>query len=346
MAVGLSGGGLRLAVAPTASPTATPTATPTPRPERTLSVEPSQALPSPITVTATGFVDVSQPIALAAFGGVLWDLAAGRIDRIDPRTMAVTGSVDLGAETSQYNGLAVDADGVWATDSDVPVVYRVDPATLERTTLTAGLAPKGVVATDAGVWVADVHGGAVLRIDPATNTIIDTTDVGPTGPSGPNWLASGLGSLWVGIPNNGLITRIDPVTGEIQDTIMTPPGFTPCGDLAVGTAAVWITGCSVNGRIARVDPATNAVVATVDLGGYGFQPTLINDRPWVSVDTGSPTAGMLVRIDPATNIVDRVLTIGAGFGGGGDIVVADGSVWVVDGYHGRILRLAMADFAP
>jgi len=39
-------------------------------------------------------------------------------------------------------------------------------------------------------------------------------------------------------------------------------------------------------------------------------------------------------------------SIGSGFGGGGDIVVAGGSVWVVDGYHSAIIRLALADFGP
>ena len=37
---------------------------------------------------------------------------------------------------------------------------------------------------------------------------------------------------------------------------------------------------------------------------------------------------------------------GGPFGGGGDIVVADGAVWVSDGYNNRLLRLPMSAFAP
>ncbi|MEO7664069.1 MAG: hypothetical protein ABIV26_03015 [Candidatus Limnocylindrales bacterium] len=55
---------------------------------------------------------------------------------------------------------------------------------------------------------------------------------------------------------------------------------------------------------------------------------------------------MLVRINPATNTIDRVLRPGAAFGGGGDIVVAAGSVWVADPYHDAVLRLPMSAFAP
>ena len=38
------------------------------------------------------------------------------------------------------------------------------------------------------------HEGTVVRIDPATNKVVATVTVGLSGPSGPNWLASGLGT--------------------------------------------------------------------------------------------------------------------------------------------------------
>ncbi len=85
-------------------------------------------------------------------------------------------------------------------------------------------------------------------------------------------------------------------------------------------------------------------MATVGLGGYGYTPTVIDDAPWISVDTGDATSGKLVRVDPATNTIDRVLVLDVPFGGGGDIVVADGSVWVVDGYNGSVIRLPLAAF--
>jgi hypothetical protein len=98
--------------------------------------------------------------------------------------------------------------------------------------------------------------------------------------------------------------------------------------------------------MARIDPVSNTAISTVELGGYGFNPILINDAPWVSVDPGSADTGYLVRIDPASNAVDRVLKPSVTFGGGGDIVVADGSVWVADGYNNDLIRLPLAAFGP
>jgi hypothetical protein len=42
--------------------------------------------------------------------------------------------------------------------------------------------------------------------------------------------------------------------------------------------------------------------------------------------------------------VDRVIAPGLGFSGGGDVVVAAGSFWVVDGAANRVLRLPIAPF--
>ena len=84
------------------------------------------------------------------------------------------------------------------------------------------MAPKGVLATADAVWVADLRGGAVLRVDPAIDAVTATVTVGPEGPSGPNWLGSGLGSIWVDIPNNGTVVRVSPVTNTIQATIEVP----------------------------------------------------------------------------------------------------------------------------
>jgi len=329
-------GGLRFGVPPVPSPSPTPTLRPTP----------TSALPAPIAVTPESTITAQGPVAMVALDGAIWVMAPGRLDRIDPDTDEVGASGPLGATTELYNGLAASVDGLWATNSDAALLYRVDPATLAVIEIPAGLAPKGVLAADDAVWVADVHGGSVLRIDPATNIVAGTITVGPTGPSGPNWLASGLGSIWVGVPNANAIVRIDPATDLIQATIPMRVGVTPCGGFAVATTAVWITSCSVSARIARIDPVSNTAVATVDLGGFGYNPTLIDGAPWVSVDRGSADSGMLVRIDPATNTVDQVLVPRTRFGGGGDIVVAAGSVWVMDGYNNTVIRLPLTDFGP
>jgi streptogramin lyase len=121
---------------------------------------------------------------------------------------------------------------------------------------------------------------------------------------------------------------------------------TACGGFAIGTDAVWVSSCDGGSVLMRLEPVTNRFVRSTDLHGTGYNPVLINGDVWISVDPGTADAGYLARINQATNEVDRVLVPGPAFGGGGDIAVADGSVWVTDGYHGKLLRLPMSAFAP
>lgn len=329
------GGGIRPTVAPTPSPTATLTPT---------SGAQSTSLPTPISITAEATVPVPDLLGWEIDGTQLWGLVPGSIDRIDLTTGKVTGTVPLGSATNLYNGFGSNDAGLWATEWETALLYRVDPATLKVVaTIPAGLGPKGILANADGVWVADTHDGKVLRIEAATNTIVASITVGPTGNSGPNWLAEGLGSIWVDIPNNETVVRIDPVTNAIQATLQTPQRFTACGGFAIGTDAVWVSGCDVSTAIGRLDPSTNTPVTAVAIPGHGG-PTLIGDVPWVSVDTGDATSGLIVRIDPATNTIDRVLVPDVPFGGGGGIAVVAGSVWVHDFYNGVLLRFPLAAF--
>jgi virginiamycin B lyase len=336
--LGFGGGGLRSTAPVTVSPSPTLTSSPSP--------SAGVGLPTAIPIVPDARIAVQGPIAMAQGGTALWILGPGRLDRLDPKTNALAGSVQLGSKSDLYNGLAASATGLWATDWDASVIYRADPTTLRVVASVPAQSAKGVLITDQGVWLANTHAGTVTRLDPATNRVVDTITVGPAGNSGPNWLASGLGSIWVDVPNNGSIARIDPRTRTVQATIPAPLQFTPCGGFGIGTTTVWVTACSVDRRIARIDPTSNAVSETVELGGFGQNPTMIDGAPWVAVDPGTSDAGYLVRIDPATTKVDRVLKPSVQFGGGGDIVVADGSVWVLDGYNNAVLRLPMNAFGP
>ena len=338
-AIGLAAGALRPAPPPTSSPSGP--ATPTPATSQ------GAAVPSAFALAADATVPVQGPIGIVATDNAIWVLASGRLDRIDPVTNTVVASVPLGSASDLYNGLAAGPGGLWATDSDSQTLYRVDPASnTVASTIAAGLAPKGVLATADAVWVADVHGGTVLRVDPATNRVATTVFLATSGSSGPNWLASGFGSIWVDVPNAASLVRIDPGTNLVQATIKVRPGISPCGGFAVTATAVWVTGCTASPIVARFDPSTNLVTATVDLGGLGSSPAVIGGIPWFSVDTGDATNGTLVRIDEATNTVKRVLRPGTAFGGGGGLVATSSAVWVVDGYHDAVLRLPLAAFGP
>ena len=341
---GVLGGGSNIGPGP--SPT--PTATPAPSGSPAGSAVPSAVALVAVPIVPTASVRLVGLLGLATDGNVVWALTAtGQVVRIDPATNKAGPGIQLGATTDLYNGIAVDKNGVWATDWDAATLYRVNPTTGKvAAKIPAGEAPKGVLATGSAVWVADTRRGAVLRIDPATNKVVATIMVGPTGTSGPNWLGSGHGSIWVGIPNASSVVRIDPVTNAIQATIAVPAPATPCGSFAITAAAVWIPSCDASATMARIDPATNTVVTTLDLGGRAYTPAVIAGAPWVSLDTSPSVPGLLARVASATNTVDLELSPGSDFGGGGDLVVAAGSAWVIDGGHDRVLRLPLSAFTP
>src|SRR5207249_1484878 len=123
-------------------------------------------------------------------------------DRTDPTGGKVTATITLGKTTDLYNGVASGAGTLWATNWDAQVLYRVDPKAGKVTaSIPVGLT-KGVFTTPGAVWIANTRTATVMRLDSATNKIVATTTVGPTGASGPNWLAIGFGSIWVDVPNN------------------------------------------------------------------------------------------------------------------------------------------------
>jgi YVTN family beta-propeller protein len=344
--IGLAPGGGRLVVpVPAPSPSA-PIESPSVSASPAFAVVASPSAPTPTVVTAEASVAVDKPIAISSDGQALWVLTEdGRLVRIDPEANEVSDTVALGDAQSIYNGVSADASGVWATRWSPGLVYRIDPETRAIAAKIDTDTAKGMLVAEGAVWVAHTHDGTVSRIDPATNKIVATITVGPTGTSGPNWLASGLGSIWVDIPNALTVVRIDPVTNAVQASIPIPSTATACGGIAVGNDAVWMPSCDASNWLTRIDPTSNAVTAILDMGGRGFLPTIVNDAPWVAVDRGADPAS-IVRIDPATNQFDRVLSPGDGFRGGGDMVVAAGSMWILDGASNRVLRLPLSAFAP
>jgi YVTN family beta-propeller protein len=345
LAGGFVGGGSWFTAPSTPSPTPTITASP-PTPIATVSAGPS--LPAPISVTPQATIAVPAAVAMVSDGKLLWLVSGtGRLVRIDPATNKVTASVALGAATDLYNGIAVNRGVAWVTDWDAQIVYKVDTTTLKVVAkIAAGTFPKGVLATETGVWVANTHSGSVTRIDPVSNKVVATVTVGPTGTSGPNWLGQGFGSIWVGIPNDQSVVRIDPTTNTVQATIPMSSDVTPCGGFAIADQAVWIPSCSTGTLMARIDPTANTMVGTVDLGGYGYGPTLINGAPWISVERIGTNPAGIFRIDQATNQIDRVLSLGTAFTGGGDMALAAGSLWVVDGANDAVIRLPLSAFGP
>ena len=214
------------------------------------------------------------------------------------------------------------------------------------------------IAVDEAVWISNKPKDTVARLDPKTNAVAATVPVGKRPCSG---LAAGFGSLWV--PNCGdeTVSRVDLKTGAVTATIRTHIGNSE-GSIVTGAGSVWLI-IDAKGTLARFDPATNTVVAEIYVapGSYGL--AFGEDAVWVT----STERSLVSRIDPHTNLVAETIAVGkaprfiaAGGGavwtlnqgdgsvsridpktnkvvatievgvpgGGGDIAVGEGSVWV------------------
>jgi virginiamycin B lyase len=216
------------------------------------------------------------------------------------------------------------------------------------------------LAIDEAVWVSNKPNDSVSRFDPATNRVAATIQLG-AGKRPCSGLATGFGSVWV--PNCGdrTISRVDVKTGTITATIATAIGDSE-GSIAAGGGSVWMM-TDAKGTLARFDPATNAIVAEIDVPSGSFGLTFGEGALWVtssdhdSVTRVDPHTNLIVetipvgkkprfiaagagavwalnqgdgsvsRIDPTTNKVIATIEVGVP-GGGGDIAVGEGSVWV------------------
>jgi YVTN family beta-propeller protein len=214
------------------------------------------------------------------------------------------------------------------------------------------------IAIDEDVWISNEPKNSVTRLDPRTNRVAAVVPVGKQPGAG---LAAGFGSLWVPNCGDSTLARVDLRTNEITKTI--PMTFADSeGGIAVGAGAVWIM-TDARGYLARLDPSTNAARATIKLPSGSFAVAFGEGAVFVT----STEHDLLSRVDPGTNTLvktipvgkkPRFLAIGEGSvwtlnqgdgsvsrvdiatnelvatiearvpGGGGEIAVGEGSVWV------------------
>ncbi len=214
------------------------------------------------------------------------------------------------------------------------------------------------IAIDEHVWVSNYQKNSVTRIDPKANAIVETIAVGKGPCSG---LAAAFGSLWVPNCDDPSVSRIDLKTGKVTATLPLTIGDSE-GGLASGVGSVWMM-TDAKGTLARIDPATNAVVAEIYVAPGSFAVAFGEDAVWVT----STEKNLVTRINAFTNIVEETIAVGpkprflavglgsvwtinqgdgtisridaktnkvvatieAGIpGGGGEIAVGEGSVWV------------------
>lgn len=205
----------------------------------------------------------------------------------------------------------------------------------------AGLAAAILTSFAAGLtwtWTALPDPRSVRPTDttatpvPVDPHVVDVIGVGRW----PAGIAAGGGSAWVSLSGagecDGEIVRLAMRGEEIVETARIPVDGWP-GDLAITGDAIWIEGsvCTDEGNtrvgVLRVDPATDRLVGFIPIGGGGFLSDVAvgEGAVWVT-RTEEGSAGEVLRIDPETDSIKSRIPI---VGDPRDIVVAEGSVWVL-----------------
>lgn len=273
----------------------------------------------------------ADPMTLAFGAGSLWAISIekGTLSRIDPALGRVTGSVELGDDLG-FGWVAASDDAVWVAGAGNHSLSRIDPVSLEATTVSLGPPvdrPYTIAIGEDAVWVSSQAGQTISRVDPDSARIVETIDVRPPGTSadfGPSGVAVDEDAVWVSEHRADALTRIDPATNEVVATACL--GSPDPGRIAVGEGAVWVV--DIGGVVNRVSPHSLEVEARVGpLYGPLVGTLAIGDGfVWVA------NASHIVRIDPATNSVDAAVLVSDEmpedeWPGGLAIAYGGGSAW-------------------
>ncbi len=255
---------------------------PAPQPDAGVGAAPQQLL--------GGGVDFTEPISgLVANRAALWVGHDTTIERLDPRTLRVTATVELPASATlvtsgrltPIRGLAASAagDAIWVSVANSAAgLVRIDAASARvvATLPVVGVGPAAVSSSGsaAGVWVVCCGGETFLgpsrlvRVDPASNRVVaqvlldglpDAVGVGPSGV----WVRAAAGPVW----------RIDPVSNRVVAKVTIPHGLSGTrGSVLVGHDAVWVSD-PASRTVVRIDPRSNRVVGRVEVGGSPLAAT-------------------------------------------------------------------------
>ena len=243
---------------------------------------------------------------------------------VPPPSVAAT--IPVGSFPQQA---AIDATGIWITNSADSSISRIDPNTntvlsVSRIVVPGNSFPVAITSAFGSLWVSYVSydasflikvPGVVQRMDPLSGTAIGNPI--PVGRN-PLVVASSAEAIWVSNSDDGSVSRIDPLANQVVATI--PVGGSPFG-IAAGFGSVWVAN-EADGKVARIDPATNQVSATVQTREGASGVAVGGGSVWVSFYgmDGQPD-GVVSRIDPSTNSAVAAVPVGTNpgfvaFGGG------------------------------
>lgn len=148
-------------------------------------------------------------------------------------------------------------------------------------------------------------------------------------------------TIWMTDRDNHVIRSFDTATGEVGRDI--PVGRNPVG-IAVDGEEVWVANSNAGDHtVMKFDSATGELLATVETAA-GTGPTglaLTSEHVWVALGV----RGGVAQIDRASGELIGVIATEEGPGSAGeriDVIAVGDTVWTVDRWCGRVLRIDAA----
>jgi class 3 adenylate cyclase/streptogramin lyase len=208
------------------------------------------------------------PFGLAVGEGAVWlAVLRGRrqvVLELGPQIGDLRRTIPYGQQAyslalSRLQPLTVGNGAVWAIDSTVGGVWRIDPHTGQARKLAEGLDTLSLAAGRGAVWVGG-HSG-VTKLDAVTGIELGSTSIGSQTFGETASLALGGNALWFAASSGRTLAMLDVQSNATTETF--PVGRGPSG-VAVGEGAVWVAN-SRDGTVSRID-TRGGPVRTVELG--------------------------------------------------------------------------------
>lgn len=206
------------------------------------------------------------------------------IIRVDPADMSVAAVAFPSSIAPVLPTISVDADLVWATNSEIGRIGWHDSVGGESgfagDARLGAHAARSVVASAGAIWFSQPTNGTITRIDEASREVTTVVEVGEASSPAfgllrqPYAMAPGPGGLWVALPEDGKVVRLDEATGEVAATLSL---VEPTSIFAMA-GAVWVLDRQLT-QIVRIDPETCTELPLIgpgaDLRGCDLSDTLL-----------------------------------------------------------------------
>jgi sugar lactone lactonase YvrE len=276
--------------------------------------------------TGPGFGTAAGVVVESAASLVVVDNLYDNLIRVDRatgnRTYVPNISVGTGPGSGGWlspTGIAMGRDGVLYVAVRIfpdELLIRVDPATGDRTIVSAGagpelVSPKGVALERNGTLVVvDSFEGSVVRVDPLTGNLTTISGGWPVVGSGPDFRVPD----GIAVESNGKLVvtdttgvlRVDPASGNrsvVSDSShgSGPSPYMPKGIAVEANGSLVVSLQAFGGAIVRVNPVTGN--RTIVSGGDPFSNT-VGTGPDFIFPTGIAVLpnGTLVVVDGFSNV--------------------------------------------